>query len=74
MQDLADASGGRLFPAESISDLDAVFPQVAQELRSVYTVAYYPENQNFDGAWRSVQVKVKRPGVEVSARPGYYAR
>ena len=74
MQDLADASGGRLFPAESISDLDPVYPQVAQELRSVYTVAYYPENQNFDGAWRSVQVKVKRPGVQVRARPGYYAR
>ena len=74
MQELADASGGRLFPAESISDLDPVFPLVAQELRSVYTVAYYPENQAFDGAWRSVQVKVRRPGVQVRARPGYYAR
>jgi Ca-activated chloride channel family protein len=47
---------------------------VAEELRAVYTVAYYPKNQNFDGKWRSVEVRVKRPGAKVRARPGYYAR
>ena len=74
MQQLADASGGRLFPAESIDDLEPVFPQIEAELRSVYSVAYYPKNQNFDGAWRQVEVKIKRPGLKVRARPGYYAR
>jgi Ca-activated chloride channel family protein len=74
MQELADASGGRLFPAESIQDLEPVFPLVEAELRSVYSVAYYPENQNFEGGWRSVQVKVKGPGMKVRARPGYYAK
>jgi Ca-activated chloride channel family protein len=51
-----------------------VFPLVEAELRSVYSVAYYPENQNFEGGWRSVQVKVKSPGMKVRARPGYYAK
>jgi Ca-activated chloride channel family protein len=74
MQELADASGGRLFPAESIDDLEPVFPLIEAELRSVYSVAYYPKNQNFDGAWRQVEVKIKRPGLKVRARPGYYAR
>ena len=74
MQKLADASGGRLFPALSIQDLEPVFPLVADELRSVYSVAYYPKNQVFRGEWRTVNARVTRPGVKVRARVGYYAR
>ena len=74
MRQLAEASGGKLFPALSIRDLQLVFPQVGQELRSVYGLAYYPENQNFDGVWRVLQVKVRRPDVTVRARTGYFAR
>ena len=46
------------------------FREVTEELRSVYTLAYYPHNQEFDGAWRAVQVRVNRPGVT----KGYVAR
>ena len=74
MQKLADASGGRLFPALSVADLEPVFPEIEAELRSVYGVAYYPKNQEFDGKWRKVEVRVDRPRVNVRARPGYYAR
>jgi hypothetical protein len=37
-------------------------------------VAYYPENQQFDGNWRKVTVEVDRPGVVIRARLGYFAR
>ncbi len=74
MEKLARASGGKLFPALSVADLEPVFPEIEAELRSVYGVAYYPQNQNFDGKWRKVEVKVDRPRVNVRARPGYYAR
>ena len=74
LEQLADASGGRLFPAASIRDLEPVLPELAQELRSVYSVAYYPENQEFDGSWRKVTVEVGRSGVVIRARPGYFAR
>ncbi len=73
LKGLADASGGRLFLAKSIRDLEGVYPQVAQELRSIYSVAYYPNNQKFDGKWRHVRVRVKRRGVQVRTRAGYYA-
>jgi VWFA-related protein len=73
MQQLADASGGRLFKANSPRDLVSVYAQVAEELRSVYTIGYYPQNQNFDGKYRRIQVKVKRPGLTLRTRPGYYA-
>jgi VWFA-related protein len=74
MQQLAQASGGRSFSAESIRDLDPVYPLVAEELRSVYGVTYYPENQDFDGRWRRLEVRLKRPGFTLRTREGYYAR
>ena len=57
-----------------MTDVEPVYAQVAEELRAVYTVAYYPKNQNFDGKWRRVEVRVKRPGAKIRARAGYYAR
>lgn len=70
---LAKATGGRTFQARSLSDLDSVYAQVAQELRSVYTVTYRPLNQEFDGEWRSVRVRIDERGAGVRSRPGYYA-
>lgn len=70
---LAQASGGRTFEAKSVEAMDPVYAQVAEELRSVYTLSYYPRNQNFDGRWRRIQVRVKVPGLRVRTRDGYYA-
>ena len=72
MQQLADTTGGRLFGAKSIRDLDSVYEQVAEELRSVYTLGYYPSNQEFDGAWRRIHVNVRGVEARVRTRPGYY--
>ena len=72
MAELAAATGGQLFRADSIRDLDDVYEQVAQELRSVYTLGYYPSNQEFDGAWRRIRVRVRDRGARVRTRPGYY--
>lgn len=71
---LAAVTGGRLFPAASLEDLEPVYRAVAAELRSVYGIAYYPKNQDFDGRWREVTVRTKRPGARVRFRDGYYAR
>ncbi len=74
MEKLAEVTGGRVFPAISIADVDPVLPRLAEELRSVYSVAYYPDNQNFDGGWRRVKLNTARKGVVIRARPGYFAR
>ena len=73
MTALAQATGGRLFTAKSIADIEPVLPQLAREMRSVYEIAYYPANQDFDGDWRRVRIKVSLPGARVRARPGYFA-
>jgi VWFA-related protein len=74
LDSLADRTGGKLFRARALDDLSPVYPQVADELRSVYSLTYSPKNQDFNGAWRKITVKVKKPGVKVRTRPGYYAR
>ena len=70
---LAEATGGKVFQARSLADLDDVYEQVARDLRSVYTVTYRPRNQDFDGKWRRLRVKTSRRNVAVRSRPGYYA-
>lgn len=72
-EELADVSGGRLFESSSIHDMEGVYAQIAEELRSVYTVGYYPRDQNFDGAWRSIRMRVNRPGARLRTRTGYFA-
>ncbi len=74
MEKLAEASSGRLFEASSIENLAPVYALVAEELRSVYALGYYPRNQDFNGGWRRIQVRVKRPGLVLRTRAGYYAR
>ena len=73
LEALAAKTGGRLFPAQSIAEIEPVIPRLVEELRSVYGVAYYPANQVFDGGWRRVRIEVDLPGAQVRARTGYYA-
>ena len=73
LEALARETGGRLFTARSVADVEPVLPELARELRSVYEIAYYPADQNFDGNWRRVKVKASGRGSQVRARPGYFA-
>ena len=36
-------------------------------------MGYTPSNDKFDGRFRTIEVKVKRPGLTVAARKGYFA-
>jgi hypothetical protein len=42
--------------------------------RTSYLLGYYPANTKWDGDFRSITVKVNRPGVTLSYRHGYNAR
>jgi Ca-activated chloride channel homolog len=55
---LADESGGRAFFPQDISEMDAVAKQISKDLRSQYTINYYPTNEKKDGTYRSIRVNV----------------
>jgi Ca-activated chloride channel family protein len=70
---LSDTSGGRLYRADSLPNLNQAFAQVVRDLGDQYTLGYYPTNQAHDGTYRKLRVEVDRPGVAVRARAGYRA-
>ncbi len=71
---LAERTGGRVYPVRSLNDLAGVYSQVADDLRSQYSIGYYPENDEADGRWRSIRVEVRTPGAQVRSRSGYWAK
>jgi Ca-activated chloride channel family protein len=73
MQELADRSGGRLYIADTLSNLSYAFKQIAEELRHQYVIGYYPTNPNRDGSFRQVKVRVNQADLVVRARDGYRA-
>ncbi len=72
LQRLADTTGGRLYVAQSSSDLNAAFAQIEQDLRTQYYVSFPPQ-QSTPG-YHSLRIEV-RPAqkLDVHARQGYYA-
>jgi Ca-activated chloride channel family protein len=69
---LAQYSGGLLVDASRLENLGAAFGRIAQELRSQYSIGYYPKNIKQDGRYRRVEIRVNRPGVAARTRQGYY--
>lgn len=47
--------------------------QVDEELNTYYLMTYSPANRNYDGKFRNISVKVKRSGVEIQSRKGYFS-
>ena len=68
---MAENTGG--FAALTPSDYENAFGRIVRESSEYYLLAYSPWNPAPDGTYRDISVKVKRPGVEVLARRGYYA-
>lgn len=71
---LADKSGGRLLRADNISSLPEAFSRIADELRTQYSLGYYPVNRTRDDQYRKIKVTTIRKSVIIRARPGYRGR
>ena len=46
---------------------------IESDLRNYYLLGYTPANDEFDGRFRNIEVKVKRPDVTIAWRRGYFA-
>jgi VWFA-related protein len=73
LRTLAEITGGLAFFPGAIKDLDPTYEKIAAEIRGQFTLGYLSTNAKFDGAWRKVEITVKRPGVKVRTRQGYFA-
>ena len=53
------------------NNIDGMLKRVVDDLSSYYLMGYYTTNTKLDGKFRSISVRLKRPGVTVRARKGY---
>lgn len=73
MNALARETGGRAFFPDKLADLDGVYEGIAEELRTLYGVAYVSSNPQRDGRWRRITIRSLRPSLLLRHRTGYYA-
>jgi Ca-activated chloride channel homolog len=69
-----EASVGRAWEISEAAfgkNMDAVLDTIAAELRSQYSIGYYPNRSLKDGKWHSVRIRVKNPGYVARARKEY---
>ena len=73
LRDVAEETGGKVLEVRSNDRLEAAFVQILEEFRQRYLLSYSPAGATKPG-WHKIEVRVKRRGVTVKARPGYFAR
>jgi VWFA-related protein len=70
---LSKETGGRSISVRSEKKLLEAFDEISEELRSQYTLGYYPSNTARDGKFRKIKVEAANHDLKVLARRGYYA-
>jgi len=68
---LAENTDG--FAVIETQQFDPAIDRIIADLSSYYLLGYYSTDTRLDGKFRSISVKINRPGVQVRARRGYRA-
>jgi VWFA-related protein len=71
--DYAHDTGGDVYFAAKRSTMEELYSRVTEEARNQYTLAYSPEDTDRGADYHSIEVRVKREGLTIDAREGYYA-
>jgi VWFA-related protein len=76
---MSEDTGGRAFfppiyedSKKEARDLEEIYNRIAAEVRGQYVLTYYSKSPARPDSFRAVRVAVKRPGLQVRARRGYY--
>jgi Ca-activated chloride channel homolog len=77
LETLAEQTGGAAYFPKSVKDVDAIAAEVAQDIRTQYTIAYHSTKSPTLGGYREVHVEAKAKSMgrlSVRTRSGYYPR
>jgi Ca-activated chloride channel family protein len=76
LQRMAAITGGQAFFPSSVKELDKIYEKIQREIAARYSLGYTSTDTRKDGAWRKVEVKLKRAdlkGAKLRTRTGYFA-
>jgi Ca-activated chloride channel homolog len=74
LQQIVEPTGGLAFFPCRLEDLDDAYARIVADVQGQYLLGYESTSRATDGAWRKVAVTLKRPGLTLRARKGYFAR
>jgi len=77
LETLSEQTGGAAYFPKSVKDVDAITKEVANDIRTQYTIAYHSTKPPELGGYRVVRVEAKGKGygkLAVRTRSGYYPR
>ncbi len=68
LERLCEATGGKAFFTGDMLALERAFTRISKELHSQYIMTYRPEDQNYDGRKRKIEVRFANPANEKKYR------
>ncbi|HKP46068.1 MAG TPA: VWA domain-containing protein, partial [Pyrinomonadaceae bacterium] len=75
LQNLADRTGGRITEIQRLDQMARLYPEVAANLRTLYTLGYQPRTERArDGKWHEIKVEINQPELIARTKPGYFAK
>ena len=69
---ISTATGGQTFYIDSAKNLETVYRQINDDLRSQYLLTYYSSNTGARDAWRKIEIKVEPTNLSARTISGYY--
>jgi VWFA-related protein len=68
----AERTGGDRFAASKQQDLERLYSEVTEQARNEYTLTFAPQGADRNRDFHPIEVRVRRPGLSVLSRQGYY--
>ena len=72
LQSYAHDTGGDVYYAARQKALEELYSRVTEQARNQYTLAYSPFGNDKTKDYHVVEVRVRRPGLDIKTREGYY--
>ena len=77
LTELAEQTGGQAYFPHSLKDVDGIAQEVAQDIRTQYTISYHSSKPVAEGGYRTIHVEAKAKGYRgllVRTRTGYFPK
>jgi VWFA-related protein len=66
------ATGGQADSERNLNGIEKSYFDIAKDARNQYTIVYASHESIYDSKYRKIDVRVNRPGLDVTAKQGYF--